>query len=358
MAAQHRYLFLYTELAGYTISCLKALAARADTASIHVVHYPVNPEAPFKFNLAEVGSFVGFDEFKSYDALRRFTEKLNPTHIICCGWIERTYLKICASFKSTTVCILTIDNQLTKSWKQLIWKFTGAVYLRMLFSHVWVPGERQAAYAQYLGFSPNQVLEGYYAADTEFFTTASQAGAAAKAIRFPKVLLCVARYTPVKAYEELWNAFVEWQSRQPSDWELWCAGTGENFDTRTIHPKIKHIGFVQPHDMSELIDTAGVFVLLSKFEPWGVVVHEFAAAGFPLFLSHQVGAGDRFLSEKNGWRLSSHNREQIIEVLQLIAQKEDHELLKMGEESRKLAAEISPYTWAEVLAGTALRSVH
>ena len=106
--------------------------------------------------------------------------------------------------------------------------------------------------------------------------------------------------------EELWQAFVELQTEQPNEWELWCLGIG---DIKPIeHPKIKHFGFVQPKDLATYTSQTGVFVLPSRFEPWGVVVHEFAASGFPLLLSNQVGAKEQFLQEtKNGFEFKSEN---------------------------------------------------
>ena len=38
---------MYTELADYTIACLKALKASERDTKILVIHYPVNAEAPF-----------------------------------------------------------------------------------------------------------------------------------------------------------------------------------------------------------------------------------------------------------------------------------------------------------------------
>lgn len=46
--------------------------------------------------------------------------------------------------------------------------------------------------------------------------------------------------------------------------------------------------------MTNLMKQCGVFILPSRIEPWGVVVHEFSAAGFPLLLSDQVGSAESF----------------------------------------------------------------
>ena len=47
---------------------------------------------------------------------------------------------------------------------------------------------------------------------------------------------------------------------------------------------------MQPEDLLAFMSTGKAFVLPSTFEPWGVAVHEFAAAGYPLILSDAVGA--------------------------------------------------------------------
>ena len=47
--------------------------------------------------------------------------------------------------------------------------------------------------------------------------------------------------------------------------------------------------FIQPENL-EKVKNAGCFVLPSLKDNWGVVVHEFAAAGLPLIISDGVGA--------------------------------------------------------------------
>lgn len=60
-------------------------------------------------------------------------------------------------------------------------------------------------------------------------------------------------------------------------------------------------GFVEGDDLLEQYAAADIFALLSRTEPWGVVVNEAAAAGLPLVLSSRVGAAaDLVLEGKNG----------------------------------------------------------
>ena len=88
----------------------------------------------------------------------------------------------------------------------------------------------------------------------------------------------------------------------------------------------------------------------SRFEPWGVVVHEFAASGFPLLLSNQVGAKEQFLQEgKNGFEFKSECVSDIKQALKNIINSSETELVEMSAYSNKLSKIISPTTWINSL---------
>ncbi|MEK9620027.1 MAG: glycosyltransferase, partial [Flavobacteriales bacterium] len=153
-----------------------------------------------------------------------------------------------------------------------------------------------------------------------------------------------------KGIFNLWNAFIELQNENPSEWELWCLGTGEEFENRILHPKIKHFGFIQPLEINKYLSQAGVYILPSIFEPWGVSVHEMAAAGFPMLLSKNVGSSEEFLEENiNGYHFSSVNKFEIKQKLKKIINLNDSDLLTMGNKSFNLSLKNSPKIWAEKL---------
>lgn len=339
-----RILFLYTELAEYTIACLNALKQQA--VSVSVVHYPINPEAPFAFNLEGVGSFHDLSGIHSYTELEKLVDDFNPDKIVCSGWINKWYLRICRKWSKRAVCILTMDNHWNGSLKQQLMTIGGKLVLRKWFRKIWVPGSPQKNYALRLGFDESQIMTGFYTCDVDRFEAIGQKALQHKMHTFPKVLLCVARYIPAKGYQELWNAFIKWQETEPNDWELWCAGNGEGYPQRTIHPKIRHLGFIQKEQWPGIIESAGVFILMSHFEPWGVVVQEFAAAGFPLMLTKEVGAGELFLTSGNGWRLESNTPEYLIPVFRKLNQLKTEELLQMAQKSQELARLLTPEGWA------------
>ncbi|MDQ3192093.1 MAG: glycosyltransferase, partial [Bacteroidota bacterium] len=127
-------------------------------------------------------------------------------------------------------------------------------------------------------------------------------------------------------------------------------GVGQLKEQEVIHPKIKHFGFIQPSEMQKYIAETGVFILPSHFEPWGVVVHEFAAAGFPLILSKEVGASEQFLkNDQNGFIFNGGNIVELKAAMQKVMNKKDTELIDMGQKSVELAKSITPEKWAKTL---------
>ncbi len=348
-----RIVFLYTELAEYTIACFRALKKQG--ADLLIIHYPINPEAPFSFDLDGIGHFQEVNSFGSLEDIKSAIAAFHPDKIVCSGWINKSYLRICREWRKKAECILTMDNHWTGTWKQQLMRLISRGWLLPVFKKIWVPGFPQQQYALKLGFTEKQILTGFYSCDVDQFEKFGNTSLAEKASHFPNVLLCVARYIPAKGYGELWDAFIQWQEESSSEWELWCAGTGEGFAERIIHPKIRHLGFVQKNEWPPIIAGAGVFVLPSHFEPWGVVVHEFAAAGFPLILSNRVGAAERFLTNENGWLVASGNKNELIQVFKNLEKKSTPELLAMANKSQELARLLTPDTWARTLLEGCLR---
>jgi glycosyltransferase involved in cell wall biosynthesis len=238
-----------------------------------------------------------------------------------------------------------MDNHWNASFKQKILSYFTPFILPVMFKKIWVPGKPQVEYALKLGFKKENIIEGFYSCDTDFYIKLGEEVNAVKSLHFPKRLVCVARYISAKNYNLLWSAFIEWKEQSNNEWELWCAGTGADFDNRITHPAIRHLGFIQKNEWKAIIRQTGVFILPSLSEPWGVVVHEFAASGYPLILSNNIGAASSFLTEKNGWQFNPHSKNELIKIFTQLDKTNTSTLLKMGEESTTLAKKITPMRW-------------
>lgn len=340
-----KVLFLYTELAGYFLSCVEALSKRRGVEAF-IVKWPVNKEAPFDFSFpanVKVYNKNNFDQ----KGLMQLVSQINPDIIYCSGWIDKEYLEICKKIRKNIPVIVGVDNH----WKGTVKQRTASLFSRLtllkIFSHCWIPGPRQKTFAKKLGFKEENILSGFYSADySQFYAYYLQNKEQKK--KFPKRFIYSGRYYDFKGVVDLWRAFIEMQNESPNEWELWCVGTGDILPTS--HSKIKHFGFVQPKELGKIISETGVFVLPSRFEPWGVVVHEFAAAGFPLICSDEVGAADVFLEQNsNGFIFKSGKIEDLKSAMRKIISMSDEALCKMGDKSAQLAGSITPEIWADTL---------
>lgn len=340
------FVFLYTEIAEYFLACCNRLA---EHGAVHIIRWPVNKEAPFQF---EVNPAIRIYSKQDYNLpqLQELVASLKPDVLICSGWIDKDYLKISKGYFKKIPTVMTCDTHWTGSLKQRLATVLSHLTLLRIFSHAWVPGGIQRLYALKLGFSANRIHQGFYSCDLRFFNEVYKSQRPQKELLFPKRLLYVGRYYEFKGIKELWQAFTELQQEQPNDWELWCLGAGDLEPAQ--HPKIRHFGFVQPKDLGTYTSQTGVFILPSRFEPWGVVAHEFAASGFPLMLSEPVGARDAFLREGiNGFVFKAGDVQSIKQQLQQMMALSDTRLLEMGAQSHALAQAISPDTWVKTLLG-------
>ena len=343
---KQQLLFLYSELADYFFACIKELTSGKDV-EIHIVHWPVNKEAPFAF---EFPAGVNFYDRKQFDLLhlKEKVKSIAPDFIYCSGWMDKDYLAIARGYKNNIPVVIGLDTKWTGSFRQRVACLLSGFTLLNVFSHCWVPGQKQFTYAQKLGFKKDKILTDYYSADTKKFKALGEKVNLLKQKKYPHQLIYVGRYYEFKGIKDLWEAFIQWQNESPNDWELLCLGVGDI--EPIVHPKIKHFGFVQPKDMETYLGSTSVFVMPSRFEPWGVVLHEFAAAGFPLICSDEVGSSEAFLNDgENGYVFKAGNINGLKECIKKITSLSDSELTQMGKKSTELADKITPATWAKTV---------
>lgn len=344
------YFFLYTELAEYTMQCFRTHLEKHPEDEIHVVHYPVNAEAPFQFHGTDRLHLYNKKELTD-DSLHLLADQLNPAVLFCSGWADREYNEIVSGLgKKQVPVVLCFDNLFTGTLKQRLFLPFARILFRSRYQAAWVPGERQMRFAKMLGFRQDRIFQGFYATDSAKYEGIFNRTIGSKKAEMPKRLLCVARYIPQKGLEFLWQAFAELSDSGATDWELWCAGTGEGFPYRLEHHRIRHLGFVQPADFENLIRDCAVFVLPSLFEPWGVVVNEFAASGMPLLLSDKIGSGDKFLQPGvNGYTFKPGSVNAVKEAILKITSTDNESLLQMMEASHRIGISVNSVTWSDTL---------
>lgn len=342
MPSQKNILVLYTELAYYTVKCFSELASAFDV-NIHILRQPVNKSAPFKFELSHPN--IHYHNAQDYDLekLLKLYSELKPQLIYCAGWTNKTYLKLCKLKHGECKTLLGFDTPWNGSIRQQAGAIYSKVFITPYFHYAFIPGKAQSVLALKMGFNHKQIITGAYAADVDLYANANINH------NRPKVLLFVGRYAPEKWIAQLCSTFLKLKSHgELTDWKLHCIGVGSY--QIPVHESIVDLGFKQPDELVEEIKNAGIFILPSVFEPWGVVVHEMAAAGLPLILSDAVGSREVFLVDgKNGYSFPSGNIQIMEEVIKKMCNLNPETLKSMSIESQKMAREITPINWAQTL---------
>ncbi len=335
-----RIVFLYTELAGYIRSCMEHLASHG--AEVHVMAYPINAEAPFDFETTESAATYYRRNDYNRAQLEAWLDDIAPQLIICSGWIDADYVSLCRTRQKGVQRVLALDNPYPVTFKGKAALLRARLRYKPAFDHAWVPGEPQLKYAAAMGFERKHIHTGFYTADV---APMEQVRALRKSGQFIRRFIYVGRYIDFKGVEDLWKAFA--QLDRPG-WELHCAGVGPLYDARPNIPGLHHAGFVQPADLDTFVAEGGVFVLPSHREPWGVVVHEMAAAGLPLICSSAVGAATAFLKQGvNGIVVAPRDVDALRKAMQQMADKPLDELEEMGRQSAALAAALNKEVWTQ-----------
>lgn len=346
-APVERVAFLFTRLSGYIAACLKTLKERHGVELL-VVRQPPGGEAPFAatyfdwIDALHDRSALGPAELD--DVLRRF----DPQAVYLSGWSDRGYLQVARRLrKRGTVVVAGSDTQWSGSVRQQVGRLIAPVYLHSAIDVMWVPGERQRQLAGRLGFTGERCWSGGdYACDWEPFAEVyTQYGA-----QRPRAFLYVGRYVPVKGLDVLVEAYRAYRARVSEPWPLLCAGTGIHRHLLEGQEGVVDKGFVQPDQLPALMGQASAFVLPSRREPWGVVVHEAAAAGLPLLCSDASGAAVHLVQDRhNGFLFESGNARHLARCMVQMAEAPEEERAAMGHRSHLLSKQFTPRRWADTL---------
>jgi glycosyltransferase involved in cell wall biosynthesis len=239
------------------------------------------------------------------------------------------------------------DNQYTGDIRQIIAKvFSGLLY-RKYFDFMLVPGLYQYEYMRFLGFSRKQIKFPQYCADTTLFEKAYRARG--KDFSQRDTILFTGRMLPVKGVDILIDAFMDLID-EGFNGKLVLVGGGDRYHDRLDHDKIKSYGFLDQSEMLSLLPRVRVFCLPSRDEAWGLVIHEFAAAGMPVVTTQAVGAATAFVRDGyNGFITDQGDKESLKGALKKIFSLGEDEWLAFSDRSYALSRQITPALWTSTI---------
>lgn len=333
---QKRILILYSEVMPYTLGLIEEMSQRESTQVI-LVYWDQIRLTPFTFKLPEEIRMIPRSKL-TWDLVEDELVPFQPTHIWTSGRMDSFYLKINSSLKKRypkTLSITGCDNQWEGTIKDQLRSMLGYWMYRKHFDFIWVPGPKQEEFALKIGFQKNKIIHNLLSCSPIWFENQSQLT--------QKRILFVGRLVPNKNIQFLIDAFELLPKEFSKDIFLRIVGSGDPMNLKIQHSNIEVFQFESQEKLISHGLNSDLFCLPSIHEPFGVVVHEFAAMGLPLALSTKVGAKPVFLNENlNGFSFNPNNVNELSEKLKHYYSLPLEKKLDMGKRSFELAQQVNP----------------
>lgn len=342
MSKKSNILYLYAELMGYQIPVFKELLNYVE--EVHVVHWDLKKKTVYSpptvpgvkyYNRSELGRM----------SLLKLIDSLNPKLIYISGWMDIGYLQgvFYARIKGYTV-VTMFDDIWYSTLKQRVAKIIFPFIRKFFFSHAWVAGYMQYDYARKLGFAHKEIITASLSADFYAFNEVYLRRKSSQSWKSSKSFVYVGRFSHEKGLEilrDVWHELVE--DGLSRGWSLTYIGSGPIIFKNSIHHNFCVKPFLMPENLTNEIENFTCFILPSYREPWGLVVHEFAAAGFPILVADTCGAAKNLvIDEYNGLKFDPSDKNMIRETILTFINLNECSYETMGERSYSLAKSITP----------------
>jgi glycosyltransferase involved in cell wall biosynthesis len=268
--------------------------------------------------------------------------------IYICNRREKKYLQLARyARKRGTIIIGQSDEQLYGGLRQYIKKVFSYFLYRRYFDYMFVPGYFQYEFMRYLGFKKEKILIGAYTANISLFDDFYHRNNVIGDKR-TKRLLYIGRLEAEKGIE----LFIKALSKidHSYNFKFVVIGNGSLKNILSSYSFIEHYPFMDQPTIVNLLSDIDFFVLPSNYEPWGVVIHEMAAAGIPIICSDACGARASFVfNNYNGFIFKNNSLDSIIGVLKEAYVIPKERMLEFKRRSNELAKSITPDLWGETI---------
>jgi glycosyltransferase involved in cell wall biosynthesis len=271
------------------------------------------------------------------------------------GWGRIGLIRAVASAHSLNLPVLLRGESTPGSSSTIATIFLRNMFLRWLFRRVagflYIGGLNREFY-RLRGVSDERLFFVPYAVDNNWFRERCQEASRRRDTLRQElgldsgraVIMFAGKLIPEKAPQDLLAGFLNVISKGDGKAPyLLIVGDGplrnslERQAGEHIGKNVRFLGFRNQTELPPLYDLCDLFVLPSRFEPWGLVLNEVMNAGRPVVISDKVGAGpDLVHNRKNGWVFPAGDiqalTDSILEALTCA------DLNNMGQESKKIVS--------------------
>lgn len=327
--AAFKLTILWSALASYSVAFFRELAL-SQNFRIHLVYRAEMPDAPYDpFDLTFCEHTLALSSVTDH-SIDTLVAAFRPDCVLMTSWAYPSYMQITRKLRrGGTYVVSVMDNAWHGTLKQYFGIISSPFYLWPSIDTFLVAGDRQAAFARKLGY--NNILYGCYAAEVERFSCDLPIA------NRPRAFLFVGRLVPEKNISELVRAYRRYRDSVERPWRLRVAGDGVLSAELKKVPGVELLGFVQPNDLPRVMSTTRCLVLPSRWEQWGVVIQEGAAAGLPVIASHECGAVTAYVRDGVNGYVVSPQSEYLAAAMARISQSSEEQLIAMSQASIQLA---------------------
>jgi glycosyltransferase involved in cell wall biosynthesis len=344
-----RIAVLWRHVTGYVQAGLRALLASGDV-ELFVVQLSEQVNAQTDLFSDKRCEFIRLHELPR-DDMRWLGKALDfaPSLAIVTGVRDPRYLKAAGQLHRHGTLVVWADDRVLRSPPRDIYQmFLGRVIrLWRDYDAAFVPGHKAAEYAHFIGFPKGRIFQGLYTCDTGLYRPiGSQRHANAHDKLWPKVFLFVGQFIERKGLDILLGAYRRYRSMCHSPWELWCVGAGHLRPMLEAQAGVQVLGFLSPQDCAQAMARSGFLLLPSRWDHWGVVIHEAACAGLPIIASRKCYATVELVQDGyNGFTFPAGDVDYLARLLLICA--DDQRARQMGVNSLRLSFRFDPQLFAQ-----------
>lgn len=343
-----RVALLWTRMSGYLNACLRELASRPGVELL-VAHEAPNQDAPFAGGqFSWMTRRIEYPSTPDREALLEQVRAFAPDVLLVSGWHIGAFRHVLQHLRPTPLRVLCMDNQWRNTRKQCVGVLVSPWYVRPLYEAVFLPGERQAAFARRLGFADDRIWHGLLCADAPSLGVEDAAFGDPR----PHMFGYLGRLSPEKGIQDLLRGYQIYRASSSAPWGLVVAGDGPLGSMVDDQGAVIRSGFVQPSELDTWMGMIGCLVVPSRLEAWGVALVEGSMAALPIIATSACGAAPHLVHDYvNGRIARTGDASSLAECMLYIERLSNDERLAMGSVSRGLARPYTPARWADTILG-------
>jgi glycosyltransferase involved in cell wall biosynthesis len=340
-----KVVFCWSDISGYMAACWKALNESAEV-DVFVIAFQALTETAFGDRLMQdiPCRLLDLQARQDSSLIEQLVISERPDVVVVCGWLHQPYCKLVSTTGlKDTAFVMGMDTPWKDNWRQRLAPLVLRSYLKQI-DRVVVTGERSWQYARRLGIAADRIDRGLYGIDYNSWVPLWEKRSLAD---WPKSFLFIGRYIPAKAIDVLIQAYQDYRQLVDDPWELVCCGQGTLKSQLAGQLGIIDRGFLQPAEMESIWQSAGAFILPSRFDPWPLAIVEAAAAGLPIICTDVCGSAVEVVRPwYNGLVIPEENAAALTQALLTFHQRHA-ELPAWGKRSQQLAAPYGTSIWLD-----------